>query len=144
MIGSARVCGFSRKRRVASWPLITGICTSISTTSNGRRWRSAASTAVTASSPSLACSTCTPHCSSSATPIIMFTGLSSTISTRAPCSALCSSRLAVSPSCSALAAGSGSSVQNSEPQPGVLCTPTLPCISVASSWQIDSPSPVPP
>ena len=41
-------------------------------------------------------------------------------------------------------AGSGSSAQKQLPRPGSLSTPTAPSISVASSRQIDRPSPLPP
>ena len=121
-----------------------GICTSITTTSNGAPARAAACTASTAARPSVACSTQQPQCSSIATAIIMLTGLSSAISARAPRRRAVSFASVLGGRCGGAVLGSGSSAQKLLPWPGVLSTPTVPPISCASSRQIERPRPVPP
>ena len=74
----------------------------------------------------------------------MFTGLSSTKSTRSPARPEPGPKAGSGARGSAAVSGKGNSTQNWLPSPSTLTTPSLPPMSRTKSWLIDKPSPVPP
>ena len=144
MIGNVASRASPRMRRVASIPSSTGICTSISTTSNAC---GAAHKVSNACRPLLAVPTCAPCNSRMRLATSTLIWLSSTTSTRTPASAAAPGTASKAPSSSSNAAeavANGSVTMNSLPTPGSLSTAMRPPINSTRCLTIESPRPVPP
>ena len=125
-------------RRVASTPSITGICTSISTTSNPPR--DASSTAAAPSAANTTSCPCRPSISPSRSRLSSMSSASSSRSGRTEAG----SKPARPDATAASPTSSATSNQNRLPTPGALSTPISPPIAPTSRLLIASPSPVPP